>query len=51
MLSKEPTQQVSATRQGEADREHELGAERVVIHHEEPAAIVSLAIGNPAMRQ
>jgi hypothetical protein len=32
MFSKEPAKKVSAARQGEADREHEMGAERVLTH-------------------
>ena len=32
MFSKEPAEQVPAAGQGEADREHELGTERAVIH-------------------
>jgi hypothetical protein len=32
VFSKEPAEQVTAPRQGEADREHELSAEGVVIH-------------------
>jgi hypothetical protein len=34
MFSKEPAEQGPAARQGEADREHELSAERVVIHQD-----------------
>jgi hypothetical protein len=32
MFSTEPAEQVAAARQAEANREHELGTERVVIH-------------------
>jgi hypothetical protein len=32
VFSKEPAKQVAAARQGEADREHQLSAERAMIH-------------------
>jgi hypothetical protein len=32
MFSQDPAEQLPAARQGEADREHELGAERAMIH-------------------
>ena len=32
MFPKKPAEQVTAARQGKADREHELSAERVMIH-------------------
>jgi hypothetical protein len=42
MFSKEPAEQVAAARQGKADREHELSAERVMIHWDCSCSVLRL---------